>query len=114
MSKEETKDTDIIRIKELDIDIIAPSTSTYKDPEQGGTKTVICGKPGCFELGTPVLMYDGTIKKVEDVTIGELVMGPDSNSRKVLELCRNNDNMYKICPVKGESYTTSLGYPVIM
>lgn len=92
----------IIKINELDLDLIQPSTKDYMNPKQGGSKIVVIGKPGCFAKGTPVLMYDGTIKNIEDVLPGDLVMGPDSSTRNVLELCRNVDEMYKITPVKGD------------
>lgn len=114
MNKETKDNADVIRIKELDIDMIAPSTATYKDPEQGGTKTVICGKPGCFSIGTPVLMYDGSIKNVEDVCVGDSIMGPDSRPRNVLELCRNNDRMYKILPTKGDGYTVNKQHKLVL
>lgn len=103
-----------IRIKELDIDMIQPTTADYRKAEQGGTKSIVVGKPGCFSMGTPVLMYDGSIKKVEDVVEGDLVMGPDSTPRKVLELCRNNDEMFKIVPYKGESYTVNLEHKLVL
>lgn len=32
-----------IRIRELDVDMIPPTTATYKDPEQGGSKIVVVG-----------------------------------------------------------------------
>lgn len=35
-----------LRIKELDIDIIAPNPKTMNEMSQGGSKTVIIGKPG--------------------------------------------------------------------
>lgn len=93
----------IVEIQELDPEIIAPCTARMNDPTYGGNKTVIIGKPGCFAAGTEVLMYDGTIKRVEDVQVGDVVMGDDSTPRNVLELCHNYDTMYKIIPVKGES-----------
>lgn len=61
------------------------------------------GKPGCFAPGTKVLMYDGSIKNVEDVKVGDQVMGDDSSPRNVLELCHNYDTMYKIIPTKRRS-----------
>lgn len=60
---------------------------------------------GCHARGTEVLMYDGSIKRVEDIIIGDLIMGPDSKPRKVLQLCRGKDRMVKIIPTKGESFT---------
>jgi len=35
-----------IRIKELNLEKIEPSTKTYMDPKQGGSKIVVIGKPG--------------------------------------------------------------------
>lgn len=105
---------DTLRIKELDLELIQPSTKTFRDPEQGGSKTIVCGKPGCFKEGTPVLMYDGTIKPVEAVQVGELVMGPDSQPRTVLELCRNNEEMFTITPENGVPYTVNLGHKLVL
>jgi hypothetical protein len=89
----------IFRIKELDPDMIAPSTKNMNRPEQGGSKIVIIGKPGCFIKGTPIMMYDGTSRPVETIKEGDFVMGDDSTPRTVLELCRGMENMYKIQPL---------------
>lgn len=42
------KDNNVItlKLKELDPDMIAPSTSRMNKPEQGGSKIVVIGKPG--------------------------------------------------------------------
>ena len=34
----------------------------------------------CLGRGTPVLMHDGTVRAVEDVRIGDRLMGPDSDA----------------------------------
>ena len=42
-------------------------------------------------------MYDGAIKKVEDLKIGDLLMGVDSKPRKIVQLHRGfDDNMFRI------------------
>lgn len=51
---------------------------------------------GCLSKGTEVLMFDGTVRRVEDVLVGDLVMGPDSLPRTVLELCRGTEQMVDI------------------
>lgn len=62
----------------------------------------------CEAVGTKVRMYDGTIKKVEDLKIGELLMGVDSKPRKVVQLHRGfDDNMFRIDQSKGDSYTVN-------
>ena len=103
-----------IRIKELNLDLIQPNIQTMNDPEQGSMKSIIIGKPGCFQAGTEVLLYNGEIKKVEDIIAGERVMGWDSTPRTVLELCRNRDEMFKIVPEKGESYTVNLKHKLVL
>lgn len=55
----------------------------------------------CFGKGTRVRMYDGSVKNIEDITVGEKVMGPDSKPRTVLQLARGRDQMYKITPNRG-------------
>ena len=50
------------------------------------------------------MMSDGTIKLVQDIQPGELLMGDDSKPRKVLSLARGKDKMYDIIPVKGDKY----------
>ena len=98
--------TDLM-VKELNLELIQPSTKNMNKTSQGGSKIVVIGKPGCFAAGTKVLMYNGDIKKVEDINPGEQVMGDDSNPRDVLELCNNIDDMYKITHNNGESVTVN-------
>lgn len=66
--------------------------------------------------GTLVVMYDGSLRKIEDVIVGDLLMGPDSTPRKVLALGRGREVFYKVSPIKGdpwycnESHILSLKY----
>ena len=55
-------------------------------------------------------MYDGTMRKVQDVKIGELIMGADSTPRKVLLLARGHEQMAKIIPLKGESFVVNINH----
>lgn len=65
---------------------------------------IIQAATGCHAKGTKVIMYDGSFKKVEDVKVGDLLMGPDSKPRTVLSLARGQDDMVKIKPTKGRSF----------
>lgn len=72
-----------------------------------GEMGAIMGNGGtgkCFLGGTGILMYDGSVKNVEDVVVGDLVMGNNSTPRKVLETHSFVDEVYEIRPVKGNSY----------
>lgn len=57
--------------------------------------------------GEKVLMFDGSIKKVEDIKEGELVMGDDSTPRIVLETHSGKDTMYQITNLRGDIYTVN-------
>ena len=52
----------------------------------------------CLAPGTEVLMFDGTLKKVEDVLVGDLLMGDDSTPRTVQSLAHGESPMYRIVP----------------
>lgn len=62
---------------------------------------------GCHAKGAPILMYDGTLKNVEDIEPNDLLMGVNSTSRTVKKLYRGQDLMYKIIPKKGESFVVN-------
>lgn len=65
---------------------------------------MIYGPPGCHAKGQRILMHDGSVKKVEDIVVGDFLMGPDGHSRTVLELKRGFEEMYEITPTKGASF----------
>jgi hypothetical protein len=83
-----------IRIHELDLNSVRPRDI---DAEYG-SRIVAIGKPGCFAYNTKVLMFNGDVKNIQDIKVGEMVMGDDSTPRTVLELCRGFDDMYDIIP----------------
>lgn len=70
----------------------------------GGILEVPCGRGKCLGKDTPILMYDGTIKMVQDILVGDIIMGDDSGPRNVLSLARGRENMYKIGCKKGDGY----------
>ena len=61
----------------------------------------------CMGKGTELLMYSGDVKKVEDVVVGDLLMGDDSTPRKVLALGRGQDEMFQIRPMRSSPYTVN-------
>jgi hypothetical protein len=58
----------------------------------------------CNGLNTPIIMYDGNIKMVQDIKVGELLMGDNSTPREVLSLARGKEQMYKIIQNTGDDY----------
>jgi hypothetical protein len=58
----------------------------------------------CHGYDTPIIMFDGTIKMVQNIRIGELLMGDDSTPRKVMSLAKGQEQMYKISQNIGDDY----------
>jgi len=83
----------------------------------------IFGSGKCHQIDTPIILYNGKIKMVQDIQVGDLLMGDDSTPRKVMSLARGEDEMYDIIPIKGDKYTVNqehilclkaTGYPRII
>lgn len=75
-----------------------------------GGFTIWSGFPGtgkCLGIDTPILMFDGTAKAVQDVAVGDQLMGPDSFPRRVLSLARGREMLYRVTPVKGDAYVVN-------
>jgi superfamily II DNA or RNA helicase len=79
-------------------------TKTPDGRGSGGILQVFTGAGKCLGKDTPILMYDGTIKLVQDIKVGEQIMGDDSTPRNVLSLARGRETMYKVQPKRGEGY----------
>lgn len=75
---------------------------------------IIVSPCGCHAKGYGILMYDGTIKKVEDIVVGDRVMGDDGTPRTVLELHNGIDDMYEIRPLKGKPFIVNKGHIMSM
>ena len=61
-----------------------------------GILEIYCGAGKCLGINTPILMYDGSIKLVQNVQVGDVLMGDDSTPRNVLTLARGRETMYKV------------------
>ena len=61
----------------------------------------------CLKKGTSIMLSNGKIKKVENIKVGDKLMGDDSTPRTVLSLARGREMMYDIIPTKGEKYTVN-------
>lgn len=68
---------------------------------------VLSGPTGCHALGQKILMYDGSLQRVEDIKVDDLLMGANSAPHKVLSLIRGTGLMYKISPIKGEPFVVN-------
>jgi len=72
-----------------------------------GCLAMVAAPPGagkCLGKGTPVMLHTGEIIPVELVSVGDLLMGPDSRPRTVLSVNHDRGPLFLITPVKGEPW----------
>ena len=77
---------------------------SYISKSNGGIISLYCGAGKCHAKNTPIMLYNGSIKMVQDINVGDKLMGDDSTPRTVLSLARGREMMYKVIPEKGPSY----------
>lgn len=71
---------------------------------QWGDSSMIAGINAggkCLGFNTLVMMHDGSVKPVQDIRVGELLMGPDRTPRTVLSLSRGREEMFRVIPADG-------------
>ena len=84
--------------------------SIYGWFERAPGNPLVVAPTGCHAAGTAILMADGSEKPVQDISVGDTIMGPDSRPRRVLHLCRGVDEMYRITPKKGSPFVVNAGH----
>ena len=88
----------------------AAITSIYGYFQNHKGNPLVVMPTGCHAAGTQILMFDGSTKPVEDVVVGDVLMGPDSTPRNVLRLARGVEPLYRITPKKGEAFVVNEGH----
>jgi len=69
---------------------------------------------GCFGEDTEVLMYDGTVRKVQNIIIDDLVCGDDGLPRRVTRTFNDVDEMFEIYADESNRFTISLHHTLIL
>lgn len=86
---------------------IAEKCIKHLKEKGGGMLSLGCGGGKCFLGGTKILMYDGSIKNVENIVVGDKLMGPDSKERNVLKLGSGYEEMFDVCIDNNDKYTVN-------
>jgi hypothetical protein len=58
----------------------------------------------CWGKGTGILMFDGSVKPVEDIKVDDLVMGDDSTPRRVLSCGKGRGPMFSVKQRSGKDF----------
>ena len=73
---------------------------------EDGSRVSVSSGHGCFAKGTPIMLADGSVLPVEEITINHYLMGDDRQSqREVLYLERGTETMFRFTYEDGSSHT---------
>lgn len=97
----------MIELRDYQKECVQAGLDYCSRPAKTLAPAVVVGPTGCHEKGYGILMFDGSIKKVEDIQVGDKVMGDDGTERNVIQLHRGIDEMYKIIPNKGKPFVVN-------
>jgi superfamily II DNA or RNA helicase len=75
--------------------------------ELGTLTRIFTGGGKCLGRGTMVMLFSGTIKPVEEIAVGDLLMGPDSKPRRVLRTNQGVGQLFRITPNRGEPFVVN-------
>ena len=78
------------------INMIFKGMAERQSPNRGLLIWHSTGSGKCFAKDTPILMYDGTTRAIQDIAPGDMVMGDDSGPRLVKNLGYGRDMMFRV------------------
>jgi len=75
--------------------------------EEGCILSLPCGFGKCLGYGTPVMLLNNTVKEVQHVKIGDLLVSDDNHPVIVMSVCTGTEKMYCINQEYGINYTVN-------
>ena len=82
-------------------------TLEYLKQHEGGILSLPCGFGKCLGYGTKVALMNGKTKEVQDIKIGELLVGDDNNPRVVMNTTTGIETLYAVKQKYGINYTVN-------
>lgn len=68
----------------------------------------------CFGEGTKVIMSDYSRKNIEDIVVGDYVLGVDGLPKKVIKTCSGEDDLYMVHQKKGIDYVVNSKHKIYL
>ena len=75
--------------------------------EEGCILSLPCGFGKCLGYGTPVMLLNNTVKEVQHVKIGDLLVGDDNHPVIVMSVCTGTEKLYCINQEYSINYTVN-------
>jgi hypothetical protein len=94
----------------LNLKDFKPEKLSAQRPTRGPPTIMFVGGRGsgkCLGKGTPVMMYNGKLKEVQNIVTGDVVMGDDSTPRNVMNVCKGVGELFKVHQNNSDNYTVN-------
>jgi hypothetical protein len=83
-----------------------------EETDESGGDWTLSEEDSCFIAGTMILMADGTQKKIEDVKIGDVLMGEKGSHNTVLDFDRPNLGSRQLYSINGSAPFVTANHPL--
>lgn len=126
-SKKTVKDTDppkqeLLPTKKVIKDV---ESSEYEEPdeesEEGSVEDLIeesdeeqYENGPAFQNGTLIMLYNGILKAVESLVVGDCVAGLDGKAKNITNVYRGNGQLYKILQPNGDEYIVTGDHVLVL
>eukprot|EP00768_Dysnectes_brevis_P005685 gnl/Dysnectes_brevis/420_a463_2027.p1 GENE.gnl/Dysnectes_brevis/420_a463_2027~~gnl/Dysnectes_brevis/420_a463_2027.p1 ORF type:complete len:1457 (-),score=699.61 gnl/Dysnectes_brevis/420_a463_2027:62-4432(-) len=94
---------------QADKDMVEPIVRSSTIPEQLGRISYVLSDK-CLGRDTPVLMANGEYKMVQDIGVGEHLMGDDNTVRTVHTLATGTQGMARVTLARGSSFVCNMSH----
>lgn len=86
----------------------------FHSVELSGSRTSVSSGHGCFGEGMEIPLHDGTIKRVEAISVGDRLLGLDGATPEVKSLARGYEAMYRFTYADGSSHTFNESHNIVL
>ena len=104
----ETQDTeDILTGEFLKIHSHQLFVRNFMNPNTEYKRLHLMHGTGCHGAGTLIYRANGSLAAIEDIRIGDKLLGPDMRPRNVIGLARGREQLYEVVPECGMKFTVN-------
>lgn len=94
----------VVKLRDYQETAVEAVRLAFRDKVKSVLLVAPTGAGKCLGRDTPIRMFDGSIKMVQDVVVGDLLFGPDGKPRTVLSVATGADQLYQVAQSHGMPY----------
>ncbi|EJW19177.1 DEAD/DEAH box helicase family protein [Paenibacillus alvei] len=88
--------------------------SIQSEWEKGVQRTLLVLPTGCHAEDEQLLLANGESIKVQDIRLGDHLLGADGGLRNVLHIQKGHSDLYRVTPVKGKAFVVTADHKLTL